>query len=82
MSKVRQLRPAPAPTSTGVVCQNVGEPRTAFGFSPWPAELVGLGAKTVGPYTRCEDCGKGTWVRYSGRACCLWCAIWRQGDGT
>jgi hypothetical protein len=54
--------------------------RSAYAH-PWPDELVDLGARHVGPYVACADCGAGTWVRFGERPMCLGCANAAQRRG-
>jgi len=58
---------------------NDGTPMADFNVagrksSAWPNFLPGYGEKSVGSFTPCEICGRGTWVRYGGRALCAPCA--------
>lgn len=47
--------------------------RSSYPF-PWPAEVPGLGARSVGPFEPCARCGHGSWVRYGAAVLCLTCA--------
>jgi hypothetical protein len=49
-----------------------GRPRYA---SPWPDALPKLGQRSVGPFTSCEVCRTGSWIRYGGTPLCLLCAL-------
>ncbi len=40
----------------------------------WPDAIEGLGPSQIGPYTRCDLCGAGTWTRYGAVPLCLACA--------
>jgi hypothetical protein len=48
---------------------------------PWPDVLPVLGARHVGPYIGCADCGAGTWVRFGDRPFCLGCAVSALQEG-
>jgi hypothetical protein len=49
-------------------------PLTRRYASPWPDEVPGLGSRHIGHFTRCDNCARGTWVRYGAWAFCLACA--------
>jgi len=45
----------------------------------WPPAIPGLGPARLGPFSRCELCGTGTWVFYGALALCLACARAQAG---
>jgi hypothetical protein len=51
------------------------QPRATVDYaSPWPDFVDGLGRRTVGPYSPCSSCGRGSWVRFGETVLCLQCA--------
>ena len=54
--------------------EEASPPATSRYAFPWPDEIGGLGRHNVGPFVPCENCGRGTWVRYGLWALCLACA--------
>jgi hypothetical protein len=54
----------------------VPEARRSAAHSPelWPAEMQGVGRRSVQPYARCAGCGTGTWIVYGDRPQCQPCA--------
>ncbi len=53
--------------------ERAAPPGIPYAF-PWPDALSSLGGRHVGPFTSCEACGRGTWVRYGTTPRCLDCA--------
>ncbi len=49
--------------------------RPCLVFSPWPADLPGLGPRHVGPFSSCAICEAGTWARFGGTPLCFACAL-------
>jgi len=57
-------------------------PSSWGGYShPWPDSLPGLGLRAVGPFDRCAECERWSWVRYGDRVLCLHCSQRRRALG-
>jgi hypothetical protein len=51
-----------------------GSPVVGWDGTGWPAELPGLGPRTIGAFTPCGNCRTGTFARYGERPLCSPCA--------